>query len=74
MPEILFLPEVADDLSEASAWYEERHVGLGDAFLSCVEACLEVLRKTPELNEIVYNRFRRALVRRFPYVVFYEAY
>ena len=42
---LLFLPEVADDLSEASAWYEERHVGLGDAFLSCVEACLEVLRK-----------------------------
>jgi hypothetical protein len=55
VPELLFLAEVADDLSEASAWYEERQDGLGDAFLSCVEACLEVLRKTPELNEIVYN-------------------
>lgn len=72
MPELLFLPEVADDLSEASLWYEEHQTGLGDEFLRRVEDCLDILRRTPDLHSLVYQNYRRALVRRFPYVVFYE--
>ncbi len=32
--------EVEQDLAEASAWYESGRAGLGEGFLSCVDACV----------------------------------
>ncbi|MBI3270700.1 MAG: type II toxin-antitoxin system RelE/ParE family toxin [Planctomycetes bacterium] len=69
---LVFALEVGKDLAEAYEWYEERRVGLGEEFLSCVEACVEALARTPELHPIVHEDYRRALVRRFPYAIFYE--
>ncbi len=66
------LPEAVADAGEAYLWYEERRPGLGQEFLDCVDACVEIIRRNPELFEIVHENYRRALVRRFPYVVFYE--
>jgi len=45
---------------------------LGEEFLSCAEACIEAIRRTPRMYPVVYEGYRRALVRRFPYAVFYE--
>jgi plasmid stabilization system protein ParE len=36
------------------------------------EACLEVIRRAPETCSKVYADYRRALLRRFPYAIFYE--
>lgn len=47
-------------------------VGLGERFLWHVDECLELIQANPELFEVVYKRYRRAIVRRFPYVVFYN--
>lgn len=70
--ELIIAPEVEQDLTEASAWYESRRAGLGEEFLSCVEACIAGLVRVPQVQAIVYKQYRRALVRRFPYAVFYE--
>jgi plasmid stabilization system protein ParE len=70
--EIAFAPEVQQDVREAYDWYEERRAGLGEEFLSCVEACLERICRSPEIHAFVHENYRRALVRRFPYAVFYE--
>jgi hypothetical protein len=32
--ELIFAPEVEQDLSEAYSWYQERRVGLGEEFLT----------------------------------------
>ena len=40
--------------------------------MSCVDACLEAIRRTPEMHAVVHENDRRGLVRRFPYAVFYE--
>lgn len=69
---LIIAPETEQDIGEAYAWYEERRVGLGDEFLSCIEASLESIQRTPEISVIVYENYRRALVRRFPYAIFYE--
>jgi len=37
--ELIIAPEAEHDLAEAYAWYEGRRVGLGEEFLSCVDAC-----------------------------------
>lgn len=70
--EIIVAPEVELDLAEAYAWYEQRRNGLGEEFLSCVDACIQSIRRYPRSYSIIHESFRRALVRRFPYTVFYE--
>lgn len=70
--ELVILPEAAQDMDEAYAWYEGQRVGLGEDFLSCVDACFQGLLRTPEMHALVHESYRRALVRRFPYSVFYE--
>lgn len=69
---LIVAPEVEHDISEAYAWYEERRVGLGEEFLSCVDACIHAICRTPELYAVVHEDYRRGLVRRFPYAIFYE--
>jgi plasmid stabilization system protein ParE len=45
---------------------------LGEEFLSCVDARIQAICRMPEMHEVVHENYRRALVRRFPYAVFYE--
>jgi toxin ParE1/3/4 len=64
--------EAENDLASAFAWYENRRFGLGEDFLSSVDVTLARIRRHPELYAKVYRDYRRAIVRRFPYAVFYE--
>ncbi len=70
--EIVVAPEADQDIQEAFAWYELQRVGLGQEFLCCVEACVQALHRAPLTHAVVHETYRRALVRRFPYAVFYE--
>jgi plasmid stabilization system protein ParE len=70
--ELVFVPEAELDIMEAYAWYESRRAGLGEEFLSSLEACIESIRRQPLMCALVYESHRRALIRRFPYAVFYE--
>ena len=70
---VVILREALNDVVEARIWYEDRSVGLGDRFLDRVDDCVDRIRKNPELYERVYKDYRRAVVHRFPYVVFYES-
>ncbi len=69
--EILVRPEAEADLLEAYRWYEDKNPGLGKEFLDCVEAAMDLIERHPQLYQIVYKNIRRALVKRFPYGVFY---
>jgi plasmid stabilization system protein ParE len=70
--ELILAPEAEQDLTEAYAWYEKRRMGLGEELLSCVDACIEAIRRMPEMHAPIYENYRRGLVRRFPYAVFCE--
>lgn len=70
--ELIVAPEAERDVAEAHAWYERRRIGLGEEYLSCVDACIEAIRRTPEMYGTVHENYRRGLVRRFPYAIFYE--
>ena len=69
---LIFAPEAELDIQEAYGWYEERRPGLGEEFLSCVDACLQQVCRMPEMHVKVFKEYRRALIRRFPYALFYE--
>lgn len=64
--------EAERDLLDAYDWYERFRVGLGEEFLLCVDARIESILRSPMAHEIVVDAFRRALVRRFPFAIFYE--
>ena len=70
--DLVVAPEATKDIQEAYSWYEARRVGLGEEFLSCVDACVQSLFRAPLMYAVVHENYRRAFVRRFPYVVFYE--
>jgi plasmid stabilization system protein ParE len=70
--ELILSPEALADVAEAYAWYENQRVGRGEEFLGCVDACLQSIRRSPLARAVVYKTYRRGVVRRFPYVVFYE--
>ena len=64
-------PRAENDIQAAFEWYESQRYGLGDEFLVAVRERLEAIRKFPEANPVVYRSIRRALVSRFPYLIFY---
>ncbi len=70
--ELVVAPEAEQDIREAYGWYETRRFGLGEEFLSKVDAGIQSILRNPELHRIVHENYRRLLVRRFPYAIFYE--
>jgi plasmid stabilization system protein ParE len=69
---LVVAPEAELDIAEAYVWYEQRRIGLGEEYLSSVDACMAGIRRRPEMCRPVHEGYRRALIRRFPYAVFYE--
>lgn len=70
--ELIIAPEAESDITEAYGWYESQRAGLGEEFLCCLDARIQSICRMPELYATVHETYRRALVRRFPYAVFYE--
>lgn len=65
-------PAAEAELVEAYFHYEGKEEGLGAEFRRAVDACLEVVVRHPTAYQIVRGQVRRALLRRFPYGLFYE--
>jgi len=58
-------------MAEQFDWYEQRKTGLGYEFLDEVRSVLQKIQENPLRYAEVYRKTRRALVRRFPFKVFY---
>ena len=65
------LPDAERELEGAFWWYERQRSGLGLEFLLAFDAVVESLRRLPEGHELVALKTRKALLRRFPYLVLY---
>lgn len=65
-------PEATDELLEERSWYEARAPGLGLEFTRAVQACIATVRRDPEAFPVVHRDVRRALLRRFPYGLYYR--
>ena len=69
---LIILPEAELDITEAYDWYQQRELGLGEEFLRCIDASIQTIKRNPEIYVFAHEKYRRALVRRFPYAIFYE--
>ena len=64
--------KVGRDLSAGFGYYEGQSKGLGEDFLSAVDASFGAIERYPEMFARVHGEVRRALVSRFPYGIFYR--
>ena len=60
------------DIAEAQVWYETQQTGLGAEFRSEVSRVIDRLAASPLIYQIVHCEIRRAIVRRFPYLIWYR--
>jgi plasmid stabilization system protein ParE len=68
----LMVRRVAEaQLSEAHRWYEERAPGLGGEFLRAFDAACAQIERQPMAYPVVFLDYRRKLLRKFPFGVFY---
>ena len=63
--------DASRELGEAALWYEDRSAGLGHDFLRAVDASFAQIQRTPHVFPVVHGSIRRALLRRFPYAVYF---
>jgi plasmid stabilization system protein ParE len=69
---VVFLPAAREDIARTFDWYETRRPGLGFRFLVALEDLVSRITRHPEGYAHVVDDFRRGLVKRFPYSLFYE--
>ena len=60
-----------DDVELACKWYEKQRRGLGFEFLDCIEMSLNNILRFQDLYAECYSNFRRCVIRRFPFSIFY---
>jgi plasmid stabilization system protein ParE len=57
---------------DAHRWYRERSPRLGDRFRDALDATIARMRQNPLGYQVLFREVRRALLRRFPYAVFFK--
>jgi plasmid stabilization system protein ParE len=60
-----------DDVGLAFEWYEKQRRGLGFEFLNSVELSINNILIFPEMYNICYFNFRKCVIGRFPFSIFY---
>ena len=65
------LASAKNDLEEGCRFYEAQNDGLGEYFITAVEADIESLRIFAGIHPVVYEDFHRSLCRIFPFAIYY---
>jgi plasmid stabilization system protein ParE len=68
---VLFTPAARIELIEAQDWYEGEAPGLGRRFRETIDAVAERMSANPLQFPVVFKTVRRAILRRFPYALFF---
>jgi plasmid stabilization system protein ParE len=69
---IVFRREAKQEFDEAYDWYESQQAGLGERFAAQVQIALNRIATMPQIHATIHEDVRKAVVRRFPYCVYYR--
>jgi plasmid stabilization system protein ParE len=72
MTTLCLTPAAEIDLAAVYAWYEEQREGLGGRFIDATDELLRRIRESPRLFPEVVVGYRRGLLHRFPYGVYFS--
>ena len=71
MSDLVFLLSADIDIQEAYEYYENFQEGRGDLFMRHLDAAFTHLRMFPKIAPVFHGNYRRLLVPRYPYGIFY---
>ena len=69
---VVFRRRAREEFDAAGDWYERERIGLGQQFTAEIDHLLGRLVKNPSLFPVVHRDIRKAVVRRFPYCVYFR--
>jgi len=68
---VVYKSRAKSEVKSAIFWYESRQKGLGEKFLASLEDAVDKIRYSPFTYPETHRNFRRILLKRFPYSLFY---
>lgn len=69
---LLLTPQGEKDIVDAYEWYENQGIGLGNEFVRCIDDKLNAVLRNPLHYQIIHKSIiRRALVNRFPSLIYF---
>ena len=72
MQPIIFRPLADADALEAKAWYAGRSAEAAERFVEALRTTVLLISEHPYAFPLIANETRRAVLRRFPYAVYYR--
>ena len=69
---LAFRRQARQEFDAAGDWYERERPGLGQAFLAEVERVLQRVVSNPEAFPEVLEGVRKAVIKRFPYCLYFR--
>jgi hypothetical protein len=73
MPVKLIITPFAEiDLLDIKSWYSSKEYGLFEKFISEFDFIIHLIYSNPEKFPIVYKKYRKAVLKQFPYKIIYS--
>ena len=69
--EIIITPFAESDIKQSIKYYNSKSERLGKIFIEEVDSIFERIKYNPELFPIAFDKTRKAIVKRFPYNVYF---
>jgi toxin ParE1/3/4 len=69
--ELIILSVAEKDITDIVLWYEKKISGLGNRFIISLDATFQSIERNPKVYPKVHKDFRRALLPRFPYGIYF---
>jgi plasmid stabilization system protein ParE len=71
---VVLRAEAETEFDEAFDFYDGRQAGLGTDFAAEVQKVFDRLSANPLIHQVVFADIRKAVVKRFPYCIYYRAH
>ena len=69
---VVLQTDAETEIEEATIWYEQRRTGLGLEFVAALDRSMLDIGENPKRFPVWTPPWRRAILRRFPFVIFFE--
>jgi len=70
--DFIYHPLAEVEVIQTAEYYQSKVHGLGAEFLDELDKTIEIIGKDPQRWPVRAGNIRRYLLKRFPYIVFYE--
>jgi len=64
--------QAIEEYADAYDWYESEQKGLGEKFITAIDAGVDEICNNPEFCSRLRGSYRQASIKKFPFVVVYE--